>query len=225
LFNVYVSYEFKYLYSFLHGKQSINTMSTVGFNYENKTVQLSDGSLINCCLLDTSGQERFEAINTQYYKKADAVLLVYDITSKESFEKLREYYIDQIKNNCKEDIIIELLGNKSDLEDKRQVSVEEGINFAMEHHYEFLESSCLKNKNVTDAFLSLIERWNFKNHQNERENLKRTFTGTPLNHKSNKNTKRKSFDKHSKKDDNKKPKNIILGKNITKNNAPKKKCC
>ena len=200
-------------------------MSTVGFNYENKTVQLSDGSLINCCLLDTSGQERFEAINTQYYKRADAVLLVYDITSKDSFDKLKEFYIEQIKNNCKEDIIIELLGNKSDLEDKRQVSVEEGINLAMEHHYEFLESSCLQNKNVADAFLSLIERWNFQNNKNERKSLKRTFTGTPINNKSNKKSKRKSFNLHSSKnDENKKQKNIILGKNIN-NNAPRKKCC
>ena len=100
-----------------------NTIATVGFNNLNKTVQLSDGSLINCCLLDTAGQERFEAINTQYYRLADAVLLVYDITNKMSFDKLREFYVDQIKNNCKRDIIIELLGNKSDLENRRKVSV------------------------------------------------------------------------------------------------------
>jgi GTPase SAR1 family protein len=79
----------------LDGKPNVNnTISTVGFNNLNKTVQISDGSLINCCLLDTSGQERFEAINTQYYKRADAVLLVYDITSKDSFDKLKEFYID-----------------------------------------------------------------------------------------------------------------------------------
>ena len=202
-----------------------NTIATVGFNNLNKTVQLSDGSLINCCLLDTAGQERFEAINTQYYRLADAVLLVYDITNKMSFDKLREFYVDQIKNNYKKDIIIELLGNKSDLENKRKVSVEEGINLAMENHYEFLESSCLQNKNVANAFLSLIERWNFQNHKNERESMKRTLTETSINMKSNKKSRRKSFDKHSKNnDENKKPKTILLGKN-NKNNSSKKKCC
>ena len=210
----------------MDGKPNVNnTISTVGFNNLNKTVQLSDGSLINCCLLDTAGQERFEAINTQYYRKADAVLLVYDITNKMSFDKLREFYVDQIKNNCKRDIIIELLGNKSDLENRRKVSVEEGITFAMENHYEFLESSCLQNKNVANAFLSLIERWNFQNHKNERESMKRTLTETSINMKSNKKSRRKSFDKHSKNnDENKKPKTILLGKN-NKNNSSKKKCC
>ena len=210
----------------MDGKPNVNnTISTVGFNNLNKTVQLSDGSLINCCLLDTAGQERFEAINTQYYKKADAVLLVYDITNKMSFDKVKEFYVDKIKDNCKEDIIIELLGNKSDLEDKRQVPVEEGITFAMENHYEFLESSCLQNKNVANAFLSLIERWNFQNHKNERESMKRTLTETSINMKSNKKSRRKSFDKHSKNnDENKKPKTILLGKN-NKNNSSKKKCC
>ena len=209
----------------MDGKPNVNnTISTVGFNNLNKTVQISDGSLINCCLLDTAGQERFEALNTQYYRRADAVLLVYDITNKMSFDKIKEHYVDKIKNNCKEDIIIELLGNKSDLENKRQVSVEEGINLAMEHHYEFLESSCLQNKNVADAFKSLIERWNFQNHKSERESMKRSFTETSINNKSNKNSKRKSFDKHSKKNDNKKSKNIVLGEN-TKNISRKKGCC
>jgi len=207
----------------LDGKPNVNnTISTVGFNNLNKTVQLSDGSLINCCLLDTAGQERFEAINTQYYRLADAVLLVYDITNKMSFDKVKEFYADKIKNNCKEDIIIELLGNKSDLENKRKVSVEEGINLAMENHYEFLESSCLQNKNVANAFLSLIERWNFQNHKNERESMKRTLTETSINNKSNKKSRRKSFDKNSK--NNEKQKTIVLQKH-TKNNSHKKKCC
>ena len=207
----------------MDGKPNVNyTISTVGFNNLNKTVQLSDGSLINCCLLDTAGQERFEAINTQYYRKADAVLLVYDITNKMSFDKLREFYVEQIKNNCKEGIIIELLGNKSDLEDKREVLVEEGINLAKENHYEFLESSCLQNKNVANAFLSLIERWNFQNHKNERESMKRNLTETSINNKSKKKYRRNSFDKNSKK--NEKQKNIVLGKN-TKNNSHKKGCC
>ena len=196
-------------------------MATVGFNYENKVIQLSDGSLISCSLLDTAGQERFEALNTQYYRKADAILLVYDITNKGSFDKLREFYVNEIKNNCKKDIIIELLGNKSDKEDKREVPVEDGIKLAMEQHYEFLESSCLQNKNVTDTFKSLIERWNFQNRKNESAILRRSFTETPINHKSNNYSKRKSFDKHSKKNEgNKKPKNIVLGKN-TKNTGNK----
>ena len=206
----------------MDGKPSVNnTITTIGFQNMNRTVQLSDGSLINCFLMDTAGQERFEAINSQYYKKADAVLLVYDITNKQSFDRLKNFYVDQIKNNCKEDIIIELLGNKSDLEVKREVSVEEGINLAMEHHYEFLESSCLQNKNVADAFLSLIERWNFKNKKNNRKKsieLKRSLTETARNNKSNNKTDQKSID-------NQKSENIALDKKNKKKSHKKKNCC
>ena len=205
----------------MDGKPSVNnTITTIGFQNMNRTVQLSDGSLINCFLMDTAGQERFEALNSQYYKKADAVLLVYDITNKKSFDRLKDFYVDQIKNICKEDIIIELLGNKSDLEDKREVSIEEGINLAMEQHYEFLESSCLQNKNVADAFLSLIERWNFKNKKNNRKKsteLKRSLTETAKNNKSNNNTNQESID-------NQKSENIVLGKK-NKKKSHKKKCC
>ena len=107
--------------------------------------------------MDTAGQERFKSINTSYYRKADCCLLVYDISDKYSFDQLKDYFIETIKEKCKKNIQIILLGNKTDLEDKRQVSPEEGANLALANNYIFLETSCLKNKNVADAFETLIE--------------------------------------------------------------------
>ena len=107
--------------------------------------------------MDTAGQERFKSINTSYYRKADCCLLVYDISNKYSFDQLKDYFIETIKEKCKKNIQIILLGNKTDLEDKRQVSAEEGANLALVNNYIFLETSCLKNKNVADAFETLIE--------------------------------------------------------------------
>ena len=107
--------------------------------------------------MDTAGQERFKSINTSYYRKADCCLLVYDISDKYSFDQLKDYFIETIKEKCKKNIQIILLGNKTDLEDKRQVSAEEGANLALVNNYIFLETSCLKNKNVADAFETLIE--------------------------------------------------------------------
>ena len=107
--------------------------------------------------MDTAGQERFKSINTSYYRKADCCLLVYDISDKYSFEQLKDYFIETIKEKCKKNIQIILLGNKTDLEEKRQVSAEEGANLALLNNYIFLETSCLKNKNVADAFETLIE--------------------------------------------------------------------
>ena len=144
----------------------MSTLSTIcgGDNFI-RTFQLCDGSIINCMIYDTAGQERFNSLNLTYYKKADAILLVYDISEKRSFEKIKNYYAQEIKDCCKKDIPILLLGNKTDKENNRQVTSEEGIALALQENYEFKESSCLQNINVAGAFENLIERWNFDYHR------------------------------------------------------------
>ena len=94
--------------------------------------------------MDTAGQERFKSLNVSYYRKADCCLLVYDITNKNSFEECTNYFNEKIKENCKENIQIILLGNKTDLEEARAVPSELGANFALENNYIFMETSCLR---------------------------------------------------------------------------------
>ena len=113
----------------------MKTLATVcGGDRYVRSFQLSDGTFINCMILDTAGQERFDSLNLTYYKKADAVLLVYDISQKSSFEKIKKYYVEQIKENCNEDIPVLLLGNKIDKIDERQVSYDEGIDLALKEN-------------------------------------------------------------------------------------------
>ena len=102
-----------------------------------------------------------------YYKKASCCLLVYDITNQNSFEECKHYYNEGIKEKCKKSIKVILLGNKTDLEDKREVSPEEGAGFALENDYIFMETSCLKNENVADAFSALIEMTNIDSKRND----------------------------------------------------------
>ena len=149
----------------------MSTLSTIcgGDNFI-RTFQLCDGSIINCMVYDTAGQERFNSLNLTYYKKADAILLVYDISDKRSFDRIKNYYAQEIKDCCKKDIPILLLGNKTDKENNRQVTYEEGIALALQENYEFKESSCLQNINVAGAFENLIERWNFDYHRTLRIN-------------------------------------------------------
>ena len=149
----------------------MSTLSTIcgGDNFI-RTFQLCDGSIINCMIYDTAGQERFNSLNLTYYKKADAILLVYDISDKRSFDRIKNYYAGKIKDCCKKDIPILLLGNKTDKENNRQVTSEEGIALALQENYEFKESSCLQNINVAGAFENLIERWNFDYHRTLRIN-------------------------------------------------------
>ena len=123
-------------------------------------------------IYDTGGQERYKAINETYYKKADAILLVYDISNINSFDEIKNYYVERIRESCPKDIPILLLGNKTDLEEQRQVTKEQGIELALQENYEFNESSCMKNLNVAGAFEALIERWNMENHKKEEKKKK-----------------------------------------------------
>ena len=138
---------------------------TTSLDFIPKSFQLSDGSVVNCLIYDTAGQERYNSINESYYRKADAVLLVYDISERKSFEKIKNYYCPKIEENCKKNIPIILLGNKTDKENERKVSIEEGAALAVEHKFKFKETSCLKNENVADAFEALIEMWNVEYHK------------------------------------------------------------
>ena len=201
--------------------------------------QLYDGTILNCMILDTAGQERFDALNTSYYRKADAILLVYDISNKKSFNKIKKYYIKKIKENCIKDIPVLLLGNKTDKEDKREVTYEEGIALALQEKYEFNESSCLKNKNVAGAFEALIERWNFENHRmqssltrsNSKDNIKkktsknfkRCFTTVNLE-KEIKNVNSQRNRSYAVLNTNERVDTIKLTTNISKKKT-KKKCC
>ena len=119
--------------------------------------------------MDTAGQERFKSINTSYYRKADCCLLVYDISERNTFDELKSYFIGKIKEKCKKDIQVILLGNKTDLENKRKIPSEEGCKLALENNYIFLETSCLKNTNVADAFETLIEITNREAIKNRNE--------------------------------------------------------
>ena len=147
------------------GESMLIETATSAIDFYAKTFKLSDGSVVHCLIYDTCGQERYKAINQSYYRKADAALLVYDISEKKSFDVIRDYYCPKIKQFCKKDIPIILLGNKTDKEQLRQIKTEEGIELASKEKYRFKETSCLKNENVADAFEALIEMWNIENQK------------------------------------------------------------
>ena len=168
----------------------MQNITTVGFNEEVVNLQLSDGSLVNCRISDTAGQEKYRSLGKKYYNSADCCLLVYDITSKKSLEEIKKFYIKEINENCKKDIKVILLGNKTDLEGikNREVSPEEGANLALENGYIFMESSCAHNTNVADAFVTLIEKTNIEMRKNGNINGNHTLK-----------TKKNKDRKHSKK--------------------------
>ena len=101
---------------------------TIGVEFGAKTIELNNKN-IKIQIWDTAGQEAFQAITRTYYKGAAGALLVYDITRRDTFTHVTKW-LEEVKSNSSKSICIILIGNKKDLEDKRQVTYEEGENFA-----------------------------------------------------------------------------------------------
>ena len=130
--------------------------ATIGVEFANKSIEI-DKHIIRAQIWDTAGQERFRAITNAYYRGAVGAMLVYDITDRGSFSRL-QYWYDEMKNSSDPSIVAMLVGNKCDLEDQRQVSKEEGIEFAEKHNMAYIETSAKNSTGVVEAFKSLISR-------------------------------------------------------------------
>jgi small GTP-binding protein domain len=96
-------------------------ISTIGVEYNTKLIEVL-GKKVQLEIWDTAGQERFHSLAPVYYRKASAVLLVYDITSRNSFERAKSW-LEELENNGNPNSLIVLLGNKTDLEHKREVNL------------------------------------------------------------------------------------------------------
>ena len=116
-----------------------------------------------------AGLEKFKTLNNIYYRNADCFLLVYDITNKKSFEDSINFYIDKIRENCKKNYEILLIGNKIDLVGKSKIIPEKASIFSFENNCLFMETSCISNYNVYDAFQNLIESFLLKRNIKEQE--------------------------------------------------------
>lgn len=107
-------------------------------------------------ILDTAGQEEYSAMREQYMRTGEGFLLVYSVTSKTSFEELMTYYQQILRVKDTDYVPAFVVGNKSDLEDERQVSYEEGQNLAKQFNAPFLETSAKQNVNVEESFYGLV---------------------------------------------------------------------
>ena len=126
---------------------------TIGVDFKIKTLEI-DGKNIKMQIWDTAGQERFKNIIASYYKGAHGILLLFDVTDKESFKNLSNWLIEIEKNSSK-NVLKVLIGNKTDLEDKRVITYNQGKEFADTYGLKYVETSAKKNMNVTEAFETL----------------------------------------------------------------------
>ena len=126
---------------------------TIGVDFKIKTFNI-DEKKIKMQIWDTAGQERFKNIIASYYRGAHGILLIYDVTDKESFKNLSNWLIE-IEKNASKNVLKVLIGNKTDLEEKRVITYNQGKEFADTYGLKYIETSAKKNMNVNEAFETL----------------------------------------------------------------------
>jgi Ras-related protein Rab-6A len=124
--------------------------ATIGIDFLSKTMYLEDRT-IRLQLWDTAGQERFRSLIPSYIRDSSVAIVVYDITNANSFQQTSKW-IDDVRTERGSDVLIMLVGNKTDLSDKRQVSTEEGEKKAKELNVMFIETSAKAGYNVKQLF-------------------------------------------------------------------------
>ncbi|NWH82576.1 RAB17 protein, partial [Piaya cayana] len=132
------------------------SLPTVGCSFFTQTLSL-EGSTIKFEIWDTAGQEKYHSVCHLYYRGAHAALLVYDITDKKTLNQAKLWLTDLEKEFLPDEIVIALVGNKTDLAAEREVATEEGEEFARTKGLLFMETSAKSNYQVNDIFMAIAQ--------------------------------------------------------------------
>ena len=138
------------LLRYAHGQFKPEYQLTIGVEFGAKNIQINN-QIFRIQIWDTAGQENFRSITRAYYKNSVCALVVYDISSRDSFNNVSTW-IDDCKNQSPKTIFMVLVGNKSDLSDRRQVNTEEGQELAEKYGMLFFETSAKNGTNVEEIF-------------------------------------------------------------------------
>ncbi|CEG66857.1 Putative Ras-like protein Rab-6B [Rhizopus microsporus] len=155
--------------------------ATIGIDFLSKTMYLEDKT-VRLQLWDTAGQERFRSLIPSYIRDSSVAVIVYDISNRQSFINTSKW-IDDVRAERGEEVIIVLVGNKSDLSDKREVTVEEGEKRAKELHVMFIETSAKAGHNVKTLFKKIAQSLPGIDGNTIQSDTKDTSNYAPLIHK------------------------------------------
>mmetsp|Transcript_7445 Transcript_7445/g.9051 ORF Transcript_7445/g.9051 Transcript_7445/m.9051 type:complete len:219 (+) Transcript_7445:176-832(+) len=135
--------------------------STIGVEFATRIVKMDDGKLVKAQIWDTAGQERYRAITNAYYRGAAGAMMIYDVTKQITFQNVVRW-LRELRDHASGDIVLHLIGNKVDLvadsENAREVTVEDGMEFARERNLPFIETSAKTSVNVEEAFLNVVKQ-------------------------------------------------------------------
>lgn len=135
-------------------------ISTIGIDFNVKTIKLDDQTKVKLQIWDSCGQERFRSLTRSYYRNSSAFIICYDITSLKSFENAK-FWIGEIEKYVDNpDVIQILVGTKNDLDGFRQIKYEDGVNYANSIGIDFIETSSKNDLNVKELFYHLSSELN-----------------------------------------------------------------
>jgi len=140
---------------FINNEFTDDYKCTIGAEFKLQTINPDNNTEVNLHIWDTAGSEKYKSITKQYYHESHGIILIYDVTQRETFNNL-ESWINEIKNNSKKDIKVIIVGNKNDIE-KRVVSVNEGIDFAKKYNSLYIDASAKNGTNIMLIFHKITE--------------------------------------------------------------------
>ncbi|KAK8958334.1 Ras-related protein RABA1d [Platanthera guangdongensis] len=139
---------------FTRNEFNLESKSTIGVEFATKSLNV-EGKVIKAQIWDTAGQERYRAITSAYYRGAVGALLVFDVTRRDTFENV-ERWLRELRQHTDPNIVVMLVGNKSDLRHLVSVSTDDGKALAERESLFFLETSALESTNVEKAFSEVL---------------------------------------------------------------------
>lgn len=139
---------------FARNEFTLDSKATIGVEFQTRTIVV-DQKTIKAQIWDTAGQERYRAVTSAYYRGAVGAMLVYDITKRQTFDHIARW-LEELRNHADNNIVIMLIGNKTDLGTLRAVSTEDAKEFAEKEGLFFLETSALESVNVETAFSTVL---------------------------------------------------------------------
>ncbi|KAI3740130.1 hypothetical protein L2E82_30551 [Cichorium intybus] len=139
---------------FTRNEFSLESKSTIGVEFATRSLTV-DSKVIKAQIWDTAGQERYRAITSAYYRGAVGALLVYDVTRYPTFENV-ERWLKELRDHTDPNIVVMLIGNKSDLRHLVAVQTDDGKSFAEKESLYFMETSALDATNVENAFAEVL---------------------------------------------------------------------